>query len=86
MCKKEQGHQFHLQCPLHCQQEKKGKQGTQDTAGKAGEGLCLGLATTWHQHQRTGFASTDLLLCLFHKTPFLVWDAGTRESGFDKVC
>lgn len=31
------------------------------------------------------FLPTDLELCLFHKTPFLGRDAGTGESGFDRL-
>lgn len=33
----------------------------------------------------TGFLPTDLELCLLHKTPFLGRDAGTGESGFDRL-
>lgn len=35
--------------------------------------------------RETGFLPTDLELCLFHKTPFLGRDAGTGESGFDRL-
>ena len=32
-----------------------------------------------------GFVPTDLVFCLFHKTPFLGGHAGTGESGSDRL-
>lgn len=73
---------FHRQHPFHCQQETKGKQGSQELQrAKLERRAGPGLATTGHRHR-----TTDLQLCLYHKPPFLGRDAGTRESRFHKVC
>lgn len=60
---------------FHCQQEKKGKQGIRRPRAEA----------ELARRGARGFLPTDLELCLFHKTPFLGRDAGTGESGFDRL-
>lgn len=73
---------------FHCQQEKKGKRGHWGPwaeAELAGRGGLRPVCRPEEETRKTGFLPTDLELCLFHKTPFLGRDAGTGESGFDRL-
>lgn len=81
--------EFHLQHHYTASKKKKGNEAIGDHGQKqswregAAQGRrCCRLAAGIRD---TGFLPTDLELCLFHKTPFLGRDAGTGESGFDRL-